>query len=24
MIAEDVGKLLRKAGYRVKIVHRDS
>jgi RNase adapter protein RapZ len=24
MIAEDVGKLLRKAGYRVKVVHRDS
>lgn len=24
MIAEDVGKHLRKAGYRVKIVHRDS
>jgi len=24
MIAEDVGELLRKAGYRVKIVHRDS
>ncbi len=24
MITEDVGKLLRKAGYRVKIVHRDS
>jgi len=23
MIAEDVGKLLRKAGYRVKVVHRD-
>jgi len=24
MIAEDVGKRLRKAGYRVKVVHRDS
>jgi RNase adapter protein RapZ len=24
MIAEDVSKLLRKAGYRVKVVHRDS
>jgi UPF0042 nucleotide-binding protein len=24
MIAEDVGKALRKAGYRIKIVHRDS
>ena len=24
MIAEDVGKHLRRAGYRVKIVHRDS
>jgi len=24
MIAEDVGKLLRKAGYKVKVVHRDS
>jgi len=24
MIAEDVGKNLRKAGYRVKVVHRDS
>jgi len=24
MIAEDVGKLLRKAGYRVKVEHRDS
>jgi UPF0042 nucleotide-binding protein len=24
MIAEDVGKLLRKAGYRVKVAHRDS
>jgi UPF0042 nucleotide-binding protein len=24
MIAEEVGKLLRKAGYRVKVVHRDS
>ncbi|MBV8890568.1 MAG: RNase adaptor protein RapZ, partial [Acidobacteria bacterium] len=24
MIAEEVGKHLRKAGYRVKIVHRDS
>ncbi len=24
MIAEEVGKLMRKAGYRVKIVHRDS
>ena len=24
MIAEDVGKHLRKAGYRVKVVHRDS
>ncbi len=24
MIAEDVGKLLRRAGYRVKVVHRDS
>ena len=24
MIAEDVGKRLRKAGYRVKVAHRDS
>ena len=24
MIAEDVSKALRKAGYRVKVVHRDS
>jgi hypothetical protein len=24
MIAEDVSKRLRKAGYRVKVVHRDS
>ena len=24
MIAEDVGKQLRRAGYRVKVVHRDS
>jgi len=24
MIAEDVGKRLRKAGYKVKVVHRDS
>jgi UPF0042 nucleotide-binding protein len=24
MIAEEVGKLLRRAGYRVKVLHRDS
>jgi len=24
MIAEDVSKRLRKAGYRVKVMHRDS
>jgi hypothetical protein len=24
MIAEDVSKALRKSGYRVKVVHRDS
>jgi len=24
MIAEDVGKHLRQAGYRVKVMHRDS